>query len=87
MAAESTPRLPGLSLDFARDDSRDGELAEPKAWVCSGLTLSGASLPRLKRRGVAPPNESNTGPQGDNVKLLDRPADGETKHLADQVPT
>jgi uncharacterized protein (DUF433 family) len=39
-----------------------------KAWACSGLTLSGASLPRLKRRGLpstraqaegAPPNGSN----------------------------
>src|SRR4030043_1016517 len=29
-----------------------------RAWACSGLTLSGASLPRLKRRGLAPPNGS-----------------------------
>ena len=35
---ESTLRLPGLSLGFARD----GEPAEPKARACSGLTLSGA---------------------------------------------
>ena len=56
--AKSTLRLPGLSLDFARDGSRDGEFAEPKAWACSGLTLSGSSLPRLKRRGLAQPNGS-----------------------------
>jgi len=31
-----------------------------KAWACSGLTLSGASLPRLKRRGLAPPNGSRS---------------------------
>ena len=29
-----------------------------KVWACSGLTLSGAYLPRLKRRGLAPPNGS-----------------------------
>ena len=29
-----------------------------KARACSGLTLSGASLPRLKRRGLAPSNGS-----------------------------
>jgi hypothetical protein len=37
-------RLPGLSLDLARD----GELAEPKLGVCSGLILSGAFYPDLK---------------------------------------
>jgi hypothetical protein len=30
-----------------------------KAVACSGLTLSGASLPRPKRRGLAPPNGSS----------------------------
>ncbi len=30
-----------------------------KARACSGLTLSGASLPRLQRRGLALPNGSN----------------------------
>jgi hypothetical protein len=29
-----------------------------KAWICSGLTLSSAFLPRLKRQGLAPPNGS-----------------------------
>ena len=29
-----------------------------KVWACSGLTLSGAYLPRLKRQGLAPPNGS-----------------------------
>ena len=28
---EWTFRLPGMSLDFARDGSRDGELAEPNS--------------------------------------------------------
>jgi len=67
---KSTLRLSYLSLDLARD----GELAEPKAGACSGLTpsirsgqaLSGASLPRLQRWGfgvssaerLAPPNGS-----------------------------
>ena len=37
-------RLPGLSLDLARD----GELAEPKPGVCSGLILSGAFYPDSK---------------------------------------
>ena len=58
---KSTLRLPGLSLDFARDGLRNGEPVEPKAWAYlstnsrpranprgSGLTLSGASLPALK---------------------------------------
>jgi hypothetical protein len=31
---ERTSRLPGLSLDSARDDLRDGKLAEPKAGAC-----------------------------------------------------
>ena len=30
-----------------------------KAGACSGLTLSGASLPHLERRGLAPPNGSS----------------------------
>jgi len=30
-----------------------------KAGAYSGLTLSGASLPRLQSRGLAPPNGSN----------------------------
>jgi len=51
---DSTLRLSSLPLDLARD----GELAEPKAGACSGLTLSGASLLRLERRGLAPPNGS-----------------------------
>jgi hypothetical protein len=39
-----------------------------KAGACSGLTLSGASLPRLERRGLAPPNGSNPR-QKDEAKL------------------
>jgi hypothetical protein len=34
-----------------------------KAVACSGLTLSGASLPRLQRRGLAPPNGSQSEPK------------------------
>ncbi len=41
---EINPSTPGLSLDF----TRNGELAEPKAGVCSGLILSGALNPDLK---------------------------------------
>jgi hypothetical protein len=37
-------RLPGLSLDFARD----GGLVEPKPGVCSGLILSGVFGPDLR---------------------------------------
>ena len=33
-------------------------LSSLKAGACSGLTLSGASLIRLERRGLAPPNGS-----------------------------
>jgi hypothetical protein len=34
-------------------------LAGLRVSACSGLTLSGASSPHLKRRGLAPPNGSN----------------------------
>ena len=46
---KSTLRLPGLILRLCSGQA---------AWACSGLTLSDASLPRLKRRGLAPPNGS-----------------------------
>jgi len=49
LSKKSPLRLPGLSLDFARDGSRDGELAEPKAWTCPGLTLHFDKLSVLSR--------------------------------------
>jgi len=52
-------RLPGLSLDFARD----GELIEPKPGVCSGLILSGAFHPD-SIIGLAPSNVSMEGEGG-----------------------
>jgi len=53
-----------FSLDLAFQSEIDGirqstlRLPGLKAVACSGLTLSGASLPRLQRRGLAPPNGS-----------------------------
>ncbi len=48
---KSTLRLPDLKV---------GACPSARAQVeGSGLTLSGASLPRLQRRGLAPPNGSN----------------------------
>ncbi len=51
---ESTLRLPGLSLDL----TRDGEPAEPKAAMGSGLTLSDTSLLHFQRGGLGLPNGS-----------------------------
>ena len=55
-----------VALPFFRSTLR---LAGLKAWAYSGLTLSGASLLCLKRRGLAPSNGSKdpnplTGRQG-----------------------
>jgi formylglycine-generating enzyme required for sulfatase activity len=51
---------PELKNEQPGESERKPTLRLPglKAWVCSGLTLSGASLPRLKRRSLAPPNGS-----------------------------
>jgi len=68
----SVERKPCLSVNFLNKRMtwsfirlllRNGEkstlrLPGLKARACSGLTLSRASLPRLQRRGLAPPNGS-----------------------------
>jgi len=66
------PSTPDLSLDFARDGLRDGELAEPKVGACSGLILSGASLLYFQMWGLAPSNGSTVKDDTKNISFQQR---------------